>query len=153
MVHKRATYTSLMVLDSPRNRDSGGIHFTGRRAFVKEKYENKQKHRANKQKQTILKNIRYYSVKCCWPYSVHSFYNCSLSFFHSCYHDQKGNENKKQKVLPVTLAHKCRHLRHVQDQSLKFCILFFHQQECYEQPNRDEQSENKKLKDFGRAWW
>ena len=27
------TYMSLMVLDSPKKRDSGGIHFTGSRAF------------------------------------------------------------------------------------------------------------------------
>ena len=27
------THTSLIVLDSPKNRDSGGIHLTGRRAL------------------------------------------------------------------------------------------------------------------------
>ena len=32
-----ATNTSLMVLDSPWKRDSGGIHLTGSRAFGKEK--------------------------------------------------------------------------------------------------------------------
>ena len=34
---KKDTYTSLLVLDSPRNSDSGGIHLTGRRAFHKGK--------------------------------------------------------------------------------------------------------------------
>ena len=32
---KEATNTSLIVLHSPKKRDSGGIHLTGRRAFAR----------------------------------------------------------------------------------------------------------------------
>ena len=122
---KEATNTSLIVLHSPKKRDSGGIHLTGRRAFASKKRplavtceqgknrcfdpnRSKQLSKENKCLQTLLLTDQFFSL-----------------------YTHEG------KTLPEMPAYKCHHVHHAPVQSQKFCTLGFRQRECYGQPNHD----------------
>ena len=123
---RKTTYTSLMVLDSPWKRDSGGIHLTGRRAFVKQK-----------NKWTIInKNMRK-----CKELPDQNRKKKKINVFFIAL--------QMYVTLPVMSARKCHPLHHAQVQSQKFCTLGSRQRECYEQPNhggRPKKKTNKQIR-------